>query len=226
MKRKKKVEFVVRPWSLGSCPTADEVRAAWAARRKSQKDFIWLLSVLGELTCFTDCNLRHLGGFGNIAGRQGGLKAWLERETPELAEKYKSISRHAALATRLKMAFDYYPPAPLSLLHPDLPRPGRVIPYIAHYAANLRERHFRDVAPTYVAFKALADRQLKAHRPKHEWGPALPHERWREAEEAWRRKCVVPKAKAQIKADYDLYARDYNPYADDYRNWHGEDDDW
>lgn len=68
-KRKKKV-FVVRPWSDSICPTADELRSAWANQRRSQKDFIILLSVLGELTCFTDCTLEHRGGFGNIGGRQ------------------------------------------------------------------------------------------------------------------------------------------------------------
>ena len=85
MKRgKKKKTFVVRPWSDGVCPTADELRAAWANRRRSQKDFIVLLSVLGELTCFTDYTLEHRGGFGNIGGRRGGLKAFLAENAPEL----------------------------------------------------------------------------------------------------------------------------------------------
>ena len=35
--------WVMRPWSIGKCPTGDELRAAWANRRRSQKDFIWLL---------------------------------------------------------------------------------------------------------------------------------------------------------------------------------------
>lgn len=213
-RKKKKAKFVVRPWSLGACPTADEVRAAWARRRVSQKDFIGLLSLLGELTCFTDCNLRHLGGFGNIAGRRGGLKAWLGREAPELTAKYKSISRHAALALKIKKAFDFYPPAPLSLLHPDLPRPKCALPYIVRYAANLRELHFRDVAPTYVAFKALADRRLRAHKPRYRWGPALPQEKWKEAEEFWYRRFVVPKAKAQIRADSEFFSRTFDPNAD------------
>jgi len=215
MKRKKR-KFVVRPWSLGVCPTADEFRKAWANRRKSQKDFIALLSVLGELTCFTDCSLKHLGGFGNIAGRQGGLKTWLQREAPDLMGKYKSISRHATLATRLKKAFDYYPPAPLSLLHPELPKPKRVIPYIVHYANTLREQHFQTVEPTYVAFKTLVDHRLKTHRPKHKWGPALPQAEWKAAEEQWYRICVVPQARRQLQADFDWYARDFNIW-EDYR---------
>ena len=115
-KKKRSREWVMRPWSIGKCPTGDELRTAWANRRRSQKDFIWLLSVLGELTCFTDCNLEHLGGFGKIAGRRGGLKAFLAQETPELVGKYKSIARHSRLAYRLKMAFALYPPMALSLV--------------------------------------------------------------------------------------------------------------
>jgi len=213
-KKKKKRNRVVRPWSLGECPTAEEVRSAWENRRASQKDFILLLSVLGELTCFTDCNLRHLGGFGNIAGRQGGLKAWLERELPDLASKYKSISRHATLATRIKAAFNYYPPAPLSLLHPALPQPKYVLPYIVHYANILRELHFQNVEPTYVAFKAVTDRQLNEHKPKYKWGPALPREKWPKAKEHWLRKYVRYQALQQIKADHDWYARSFNPTND------------
>jgi len=174
------------------------------------------LSVLGELTCFTDCNLRHLGGFGNIAGRKGGLKEWLLREAPELAVKYKSISRHATLALQLKKAFNYYPPAPLSLLHPDLPKPARTIPYIVHYANTLREKHFQTVEPTYVAFKALVDKQLKSHKPKHKWGPALPREKWEMAERRWLFICVRPKAMQQLKADNDWYPRTFNIW-EDYR---------
>jgi len=229
-KKKKRKELVVRSWSLGSCPTADEVRTAWANRRASTADFIWLLSVLGELTCFTDCNLKHLGGFGNIAGRQGGLKAWLERETPELAAKYKSISRHATLAMRIKRAFNYYPPAPLSLLHPDLPKPPQYIPeFILHYAGNLGERYFRDVAPTYIAFKALADSRPALAWPNHKWGPALPQSQWKQAENAWWKKYAKHNELRRIHAedDYtDKTSRAYNPYTDDYRYWHGEDDDW
>jgi len=215
-RKKKKRQFVMRPWSKGRCPTADEVREAWANRHRSTKDFIWLLSVLGELTCFTDCNLEHLGGFGNIAGRRGGLKEFLETEVPELATKYKSISRHATLATRLKIAFSYYPPAPISLIHPDLPKPGFEVPYITNYAHQLYHQYFESMEPTYVAFSAVVDKRRKAKRPRYRWGPALPREAWPEAEGQWYRYFVRHKLIKSIRLEHTFYARDYSPW-DDYR---------
>ena len=93
---------VIRAWSIGKCPTGEELRVAWTNARRSQKDFIWLLSVLGELDCFTDFTLEHKGGFGNIGGRRGGLKDFLAREAPELLPKYKTLARHMKLATDVK----------------------------------------------------------------------------------------------------------------------------
>jgi len=213
---------IVRPWSLGPCPTVDELRLAWTNRRRSQKDFIWLLSVLGELTCFTDCNLNY-GERRGVIGRGGGLKEFLQKNAPDLAAKYKSISRHATLAKRLKMAFNYYPPAPLSLLHPDLPLPRRTIPYILHYALNLREKYLQDLKPTYAAFQGFVKRRLKAQKPKYRWGLALPRSQWARAERRWWLICVRPKAKKQIAADCsDWYSRTYNPFEDYRYRSHGD----
>lgn len=196
MKRgKKKKKFVVRPWSDGVCPTADELRAAWANRRRSQKDFILLLSVLGELTCFTDCTLEHRGGFGNIGGRRGGLKAFLAENAPELLDKYKSISRHARLAYRLKKAFSVYPPAKLELLHPEIPLPRINLPFITNFCRKLYRDHFADLPPRYKAFDDVVRAQAaRQGEPKHPWGPPLPRSAWAEARRNWWKRVVTPMA--------------------------------
>ena len=204
--------YVARPWSIGKCPTADELRRAWRQRKTSQADFIALLSLLGELTCFTDCNLIQKGGFANIAGRAGGLKAFLARETPELLPKYKSISRHATLATRIKMAFAIYPPAALSLMHPDLPLPARNMPFLTNHCRKVYRDHFVAAKPTYVAFKAIADKRLVRHPPRVPWGPPLPQKDWKSAENDWRLMVLRPIALETIKADHSFYARDHNRF--------------
>ena len=192
MKRRKKKPFVVRPWSIGECPTADDLRAAWANRRRSRKDFIVLLSVLGELTCFTDCTLEHRGGFGNIAGRRGGLKAFIAEKTPELVGKYKSISRHAYLAYRLKQAFSIYPPAALSLMHEEIPLPRINLPFITNHCRKVYRDHLADLPPQYRAFDAAVSAALAKNggTRKHPWGPPLPRSAWAEAERTWRKRYV------------------------------------
>lgn len=201
--------LVVRPWSIGKCPTGDELRAAWANRRRSQKDFIWLLSVLGELTCFTDCALEHLGGFGNIAGRKGGLKEFLAKETPELLGKYKSIARHSRLAYQIKRAFNLYPPMALSLLHPELPLPGRHLDFMTNYARKVHQKHFKDLPPEWKAFSEAVERKLEKRPPDRKWGPPLPRSEWGNAERWWQNVIVRPKVLKMIRAEHSFYSRDY-----------------
>lgn len=210
--KKRKKPFVARPWSISPCPTVEEVRSAWLNRRKSLKDFIWLLSVLAELTCYTDCNLEHLGGFGNIAGRKGGLKEYLETHLPELTPKYKSISRYVRLSFRIREAFNIYPPAALSLMHPELPLPERNMPFLTNYARQVYRKYFEKLPPTYVAFNEVVEKRLKKYPPKHIWGPPLPRDKWEEAETNWRIKVIAPKARERIKADHSFYARDWNRF--------------
>lgn len=208
-RKKKKKLFVVRPWSIGRCPSPEEVRTAWACRRRSQKDFIWLLSVLAELTCFTDCSLEHRGGFGNIAGRKGGLKAYLAENLPELVGKYKSMSRYVRLSYRIRRAYSIYPPAALSLMHPDLPLPKRNMPFLTNHVRKIWRDHFEGALPHYASFDRIVRLRESQCTPKFVWGPPLPRDEWGEAENRWRKIVLRPKALAKIKADHSLYARDY-----------------
>lgn len=210
-RKKKKKPLVIRPWTFSPCPTPDEVRLAWMERKHSSAAFVRLLSVLAELTTYTDCSLEHLGGFGNIAGRKGGLKAYLEEKLPELTPKYKSMSRYVRLSYRLRETFSIYPPAALSLMHPDLPLPKRNIPFLTNHCRKVYREHFADLLPTYVAYNAAIEKRCKDHHPKYHWGPPLPQNQWRDAENTWRRKYIAPVALKAIKAEHSFYARDYIP---------------
>ena len=204
---------IIRAWSVGKCPTGEELKVAWANARKSQKDFVWLLSVLGELDCFTDFTLEQRGGFGNIEGRRGGLKEFLAQEAPELLPKYKTLARHMKLATNIKKAFDVFPPAQLSLFHPDLPLPKRNVPFITNFMRKAYGKYLKDCKPTYRDFDAaISVRLAKGGPPKYEWGPKLPQSEWPRVEQAWLNKIVRPRAMKQIKADHSFYARDYNRF--------------
>lgn len=204
---------VIRAWSIGKCPTGEELRSAWTNARRSQKDFIWLLSVLGELDCFTDFTLEHKGGFGNIGGRRGGLKDFLAREAPELLPKYKTLARHMKLATDVKKAFNVFPPAQLSLFHPDLPLPRRNVPFITNFMRKAYAKYLKDCRPIYRDFeRAIAARFARGGAPVYKWGPKLPRTEWARVEAAWMRRIVLPRAMAKIAAEHSLYARDYNRF--------------
>ncbi len=204
---------VIRAWSIGKCPTGDDLKVAWTNARKSQKDFIWFLSVLGELDCFTDFSLEHKGGFGNIGGRRGGLKEFLAQKVPELLPKYKTLARHMKLATNIKKAFNVFPPAQLSLFHPDLPLPRRNLPFITNFMRKAYNAYLKDCKPTYRDFDAaISVRLAKGGPPMYEWGPKLPQSEWARVERAWLIKIVHPRAMAKINADHSFYARDYNRF--------------
>lgn len=215
-RKKKKRPFESHPWSLGKMPTADEVRNAWNNRKRSLKDFIWLLSVLGELTCFTDYHLKCKGGFGNIEGRKGGLKEYLSKELPDLACKYKSISRYARLAYRIKRAFDYYPPGQLSLMHPDLPLPKINFDFITNYARQIYRENFKDLPPEYNEFLRVVIEREEKSKPRHKWGAPLPQEEWGKAEYNWRRYVVLKKLRQALgdrdSSGDDLYGQSTYEY--------------
>ena len=74
---------------------------------------------------------------------------------PELLPKYKSISRYVRLSYRLRQAYDIYPPAALSLLHPDLPLPKRNMPFLTNHCRKVFRDFLAEVPPTYVAYEAV-----------------------------------------------------------------------
>ena len=202
--------FVVHPWSLDKMPSAAELVAAWEKRQESQKDFIAFLSVLGELACFLDYDLEQKGGFGNIGGRKGGLKEYLETRVPKLAAKYKSLSRYMSLVKRFKRAFNYYPPAKLAFLHPDLEPPGEYLPFIVNYAKKIYCKYLQDLPPEYNAFNEVVKKRfLEPDAERHRWGLALPRKDWPKAQRSWQLKVVLPAIVALHRFDRRFRSLEY-----------------
>lgn len=109
---------VTRRTTTNPCPTPEALRAAFAAREASPEAKIRLGGLLEDLECYVDNCLR-IGPGGEILGRNGGIKAWLRENTPELFERYKTLMRYKSLARRLRQAVDVHDPIPVDALLPS-----------------------------------------------------------------------------------------------------------
>ena len=110
---------VTRRTTTNPCPTSEALRAAFAVREASPEAKIRLGGLLEDLECYVDNCLR-IGSDGEILGRNGGIKAWLRENTPELFERYKTLMRYKSLARRLRQAVDVRDPIPVDALLPSL----------------------------------------------------------------------------------------------------------
>lgn len=110
---------VTRRTTTNPCPTPETLRAAFSTREASPEAKIRLGGLLEDLECYVDNCLR-IGPGGEILGRNGGIKAWLRENTPELFERYKTLMRYKSLARRLRQAVDVRDPIPVDALLPSL----------------------------------------------------------------------------------------------------------
>ena len=111
---------MTRRTTTNPCPTPEALRAAFAARGGSPEAKVRLGSLLEDLECHVDNRLR-LGPYGEILGRNGGVRGWLRAHAPELAARYKTLMRHKALARRLRQAAGLADPIPASAVFDGLP---------------------------------------------------------------------------------------------------------
>ena len=96
-------------------PTPEVLRKAWNERKTSRKAMILLGGIMHDLECYVDNCLR-FDEYGNVIGRNGGIRGWLKENVPELSLKYKTLMRYKALALRLRQATDTKDPKPTSKL--------------------------------------------------------------------------------------------------------------
>ncbi len=104
--------------TLNPQPTFDAIRSALRIARSSPEAALRLGSLLEDLECFVDNTLR-FDGQGRIVGRKGGIKRLLQREAPDLFEKYSTIMRYKALAKRFRQACGSGEPVPPAMLLPE-----------------------------------------------------------------------------------------------------------
>ena len=106
-----------RHHTLNPKPTFDAIRAAIRVAHGSPEDAIRLGSLLEDLECFVDNTLIH-DAQGQIVGRRGGIKRLLQREAPDLFERYSTIMRYKAMAKRFRQACGSGEPVPPAALLP------------------------------------------------------------------------------------------------------------
>ena len=104
-----------RRTTLSPCPTPDEFRAAFARVKESAEAKIRFGGMVHDLACHVDSCLRY-DESGNIVGRNGGIRAWIAENVPELSPRYKTIMRHKALAMRVRQLTGLEDPQPTSVL--------------------------------------------------------------------------------------------------------------
>lgn len=108
-----------RRTTLAPCPTPEAFFAAWEARNSSDEARVRFGGLVHDLECHVDNCLRIVDG--EIVGRNGGIKAWIAANLPQLSGKYKTIMRFKALAKRLRQAAEIQDPIPTAAVFDGLP---------------------------------------------------------------------------------------------------------
>jgi len=88
--------------SRHSPPTSEMLLRAWEMR-KSLEGKLLLGSLIGDADASVDHSYIR-DDDGEIVGRRGGVRRWLEATCPELARHYKTLMRHKALADKFRLA--------------------------------------------------------------------------------------------------------------------------
>ena len=104
-----------RRTTTNPCPSPDAFRAAFARVGDSAEAKILFGGMVHDLACYVDSCLRY-DEAGSIVGRNGGIKAWIADNVPELRPRYKTIMRYKALAMRVRQAVGLEDPVPTSAL--------------------------------------------------------------------------------------------------------------
>lgn len=102
-------------------PTVDELRMAFARANDSPEDSLRFGAMLEDLEGYVDNHVLVDSETGEVRGRMGGIKRFLEREAPDLFKRYKSVMSHKARAKRFRQACDAVDPVPVDALLPLRP---------------------------------------------------------------------------------------------------------
>ena len=111
---------ISRRTTLNPCPTPEEFRAAFSRVGESVEAKIRFGGLVHDLECHVDNCLR-IDEHGEIIGRNGGVKAWIADNVPELYGRYKTIMRYKALAKRVRQAVCVEDPVPTDALLDGVP---------------------------------------------------------------------------------------------------------
>ena len=100
--------------TLNAAPTADELLAQWAKVRKSPEEMLRFGSMLCDLEAYVDNSLVR-NEYGEIVGRNPGIRGWLNANCQPLAAHYKTVMGYKALAEKFRQAVGLADPYPATL---------------------------------------------------------------------------------------------------------------
>ena len=83
-------------------PTPEMLLKYWTLSRSSLEGKILLGSLLGDLSVAVDASYVR-GDDGEIVGRQGGIRGWLEKNAPALSPHYKTMMHYKAVADKFRL---------------------------------------------------------------------------------------------------------------------------
>ena len=94
------------------CPTREDILDAWTHAREGREAMLRFGSLLEDLACYVDHELRLAGG--RIVGRAPGIKGWLRENIPALALRYTTVMRYKAAAKKLRQVVELPAPIPVA----------------------------------------------------------------------------------------------------------------
>ena len=98
----RKALHVLHDHARHRAPTAEMLRKYWLASRMSLEGKILLGSLMGDLAVTVDASYVR-GDDGEIVGRQGGIKGWMEKNAPDLMRHYKTLMHYKAVADKFRL---------------------------------------------------------------------------------------------------------------------------
>ena len=101
--RARKAMRVVHRTSRREPPSRERLLRCWELSRTSLEGKILLGSLLGDADAAADHSYIR-GDNGEIVGRRGGVRRWLDAVCPELAPHYKTLMRYKAMADKFRCA--------------------------------------------------------------------------------------------------------------------------
>ena len=96
--------------TLNPCPSKEVILEAYLHRKESKEAALYFGSLLHDLECYVDNSLQM--SHGRITGRHAGIKGWLRKNIPVLAEQYTTVMRYKAAAKKLKQLVELEDPIP------------------------------------------------------------------------------------------------------------------
>ena len=99
------------------CPTREAILDAWTHAREGREAMLRFGSLLEDLECYVDHELRLAGG--RIVGHAPGIKGWLRENVPALALRYTTVMRYKAAAKKLRQVVELPDPIPVAAVLDD-----------------------------------------------------------------------------------------------------------